>query len=593
VSKEFPSGTIALAVAFLALAMVAGGFPEEIAARFRPLADVPPDVSFKAATAVVRALSLPFALIGAVGFLSTFCSDRQRQLWPWSVAVATALAYISLQSVLWDWTIDDAAITFAYSENLVRGHGLVLHQGLPPEEAYSSTLWMLMLALARWVGFPIDGAAKVLGAAFATAATLIAMRMSTKILRDSSDAVLLLVCAIVVLGAPFVVWSSSGLEHGLQALLFVTIATLPMFAKNAIWSTALCLCALVLLRPESPLIVVATLGVYALDRFPSGLRATLRLWPLLILPIMASLSLLMFRLHYFGALFPNPYYAKAQTANFFRVINFVGGGWGYVFDWLSSSRTFLLVPVLLLGVPWRSELSVRLACALVLAQLVFVLYAGGDWMMEFRFIAPILPLLAVAVAAALDFLSTRFAARHITYVTAVIAVVLAFGTIAELRTSRATPTTPTAVVAAIGDEFVKLARRLNIEHPTLADHDAGGTSWAANIDVVDLGGLGDRAIAQHMSDPDFMRHYIFVERRPTFIFGSATHFAAGSSGFSRMTEFAEQYVPVTFLDLPYMKADLCHIRRDLVHEAPGISLVKIDGRVTAVIVADDKATQKN
>lgn len=573
----------AIAVALLASGVVAAFRPSVLAAHFRPPGVVQPDVVLGAAVTVVQALALPFLLIGIVGLMTLYVTERRRQLLQWLVAGAATLAYISMQWAFSNWTVDDAAITFAYSENLVRGYGLVLHQGRPPEEAYSSTLWMLILALARWAGFQIDVAAKILGVALGAAAVFVTMRLCTK-LQDKPNYVSLMAAAVVCLGAPFVIWTCSGLEHALQALLFVIIAALPMFSRRTEWPTAACLGALVLVRPETPLIVAATVGVYAFDRFSAGRSALVRLWPLVAVPLVVGAALLTFRLSYFGDPLPNPYYAKATTATFLRVFNIVGGGWGYVIDWLSSSGVYLIVPIVLLGFPRNASLTVRLACALIAAQLVFVLYAGGDWMGEFRFIAPILPLLAAVLAAALDELGARFPRHEFQLVTVVVLVFLSVGTASSLQTFRAAPTTPTSIVTAIGKQFVELAKRLGVEHPTLAHHDAGGTSWAADIDIIDLGGLGDRAIAKHMHDAAFMRHYLLVERRPTFVFGAATLFAAGFTQFYKMPEFKEQYVPLKFPGLPYMNADLCYIRRDVVHEAPGISLVKENGRTVAVVV---------
>jgi len=300
-----------------------------------------------------------------------------------------------------------------------------------------------------------------------------------------------------------------------------------------------------------------------------------------------GIGLLAFRLWYFGELYPNPYYAKASEATFLRILNFVGGGWSYVFDWLSNSGAFVLVPLFLLGTSLCAGLTIRLAGALTSAQFLFILYAGGDWMSSFRFVAPILPLLAIVLAAALLHLGQRFSSSRVEITALVLAWLLGVRTVVDLQHFRAAPTTPTSVVTAIGQEFIKLADRLGIEHPILAHHDAGGTSWAAGIDLIDLGGLGNRAIAQHMRDTEFMRRYLFVERRPTFIFGADTLFAAGLTGFHRMPEFTQQYVTVRFPGRGHMQAPLCHIRRDLVRKTAGIVLVEEHGHLVAVIVNDE------
>ena len=590
IARQKQSRTIglALAAAFVAIAIASFFWPNVIADRLRPTSGLQPDTSIDAAVSVVRALALPFLLIGAE-ILVVNVAAKQNRMVPWSIAIAAALAYLSVQWLFWDWTVDDAAITFAYSENLVRGAGLVLHAGQAHEEGYSSTLWMLILACASWLGFRIDLAAKVLGVVLGALCVLTTMYVCTILENKSHSRMPLLLAAVVCVGAPFIIWSGSGLEHPLQALLFVVIVALPLFNIPLIWPTALCLGALTLLRPETPLVVVAVVATYVIDQASAGRRALIRLWPMIAAPIFVGAALLIFRLYYFGVPYPNPYYAKASTATFVSVFNIFGGSWGYVIDWLSSSGAFLLVPLILLGAPWRPGTTVRLAIGLILAQLLFVLYARGDWMAEFRFLSPILPLVSIVVVAALVNLYDQFSRFHLNFVTGIIIVFLGIGTIAGLHSFRAQPTTPTSTVTAIGEVFVRLAHRLGIEHPILAHHDAGGTSWGANIDVIDLGGLGDRAIARHMNDAAFIRHYLFVERRPTFIFGSARTFAAGYTHLDRMPELAEQYVPLRFPGLPYMKSDLCYIRRDVVREARGVSLDKINGDLVAVVVDSEIA----
>ncbi|HEX7479520.1 MAG TPA: hypothetical protein VF331_17075 [Polyangiales bacterium] len=49
-------------------------------------------------------------------------------------------AYLPLTLIFRDWAVDDAAITYAYSDNLARGLGLVLNAGRLPEEAHCNTL---------------------------------------------------------------------------------------------------------------------------------------------------------------------------------------------------------------------------------------------------------------------------------------------------------------------------------------------------------------------------------------------------------------------------------------------------------------------
>lgn len=215
---------LALCAASLGLAALSAWRPELLAAR----ADHP------GALAVASPLwlgCLGVALLAGTCALSHAPTPRR-------LAVATTLAGLLLYAggalPLRDWLIDDAGITFAYAKHLAEGHGLVSQPGHAPEEGYSNTLWTLALALAHALGADVPTTAKLLCAllgaacvalvAFATARTVAVGR--------APCAWDLLAPLAVALGAPFLVWSTSGLEHGLQALCMLLMALAPLLAAR-------------------------------------------------------------------------------------------------------------------------------------------------------------------------------------------------------------------------------------------------------------------------------------------------------------------------------------------------------------------------
>jgi hypothetical protein len=491
------------------------------------------------------------------------------------VGLLTVAGYVSLTTCLSDWMVDDAAITFAYSKNLATGHGLVIHPGHLPEEGYSNTSWMLILAAARKLGADIAVTAKRACVGFGALAVALSLFICYQLAERRLRFGLIALGMTVCLGAPFLIWSSSGLEHSLQAAMLAIVVAAPFAPRFQRLLIAGALAVLVLTRPEAPL-VVAFVGAVLILREPSRRQVTASLqkyWLVLVFPAATWLGLMVFRLAYFHDPMSNPYYAKAGEANWLRVVNFVGSGWSYLSGWLADARTWLIIPVALIAPFRRAPLAQQLAVAVCLAQLMFVLFVGGDWMGCYRFVSPALPILAVLIVGAVAEAGKRWSRLSSNLFCFILVWFLGIGTITQLTVFCAHPTTPTAVVAEIGETFVDLGHRLGIERPLLAHHDAGGTSYAAGIDLLDLGGLGDRIVAKHMGDREFMRRYIFVERRPTFIFGSSRTFAAGATEFYRMPEFSD-YVPLRFPGRPFMKADLCHVRRDAIHAVPGVREVK-------------------
>ena len=531
------------------------------------------------------------ALVAAVGVLAWTAGLR------WAspvaqIAAASALVsacFLALTAVFADWHIDDAAITYAYAENLVRGHGLVLHPSQAPEEAYSNSLWLLILAGARALGASVHGSAKVLSAllGIATVAGVFATLRSTN--RAAPSGVGVALVGATLLATPFAVWSTSGLEHALQGLLFVAIvahASTPAADEGRLgWPTA-ALCALVLLRPEAPLVVAAVALAYGARAWQrtGHAAAALGAWPLAVAPAATLGALLLFRWLYFEQLLPNPYYAKATEATPLRLLNVVGGGWHYVLGWLRDGGALALLPVLLLARWHRAPFALWVVGAIVSAQLAFVVSVGGDWMGAWRFLCALIPLLAIAVGWALADLESRELGAGVGRVALLCCGVLVWCNAMQLAAFRGHPTTPADNVARIGLHFVDLAQRLGIDAPRLAHHDAGGTSYVARIDLLDLGGLGSRDIALRRDDPERLRRYILEEQRPDFVFGSATTFAAGWSGFHRTEAFQRDYVRLVFPGERLMRGALCHVRRDRVREGPGLVVEHEDGRVSGLRV---------
>lgn len=62
------------------------------------------------------------------------------------VFVAVILFVLMLLYV-WNFTVDDAFISFRYSEHLANGFGLLWNIGQPPVEGYTNFLWVVIIAV--------------------------------------------------------------------------------------------------------------------------------------------------------------------------------------------------------------------------------------------------------------------------------------------------------------------------------------------------------------------------------------------------------------------------------------------------------------
>ena len=511
--------------------------------------------------------------------------------------VVAAAVYGCLSLLLADWIIDDAAITFAYADNFASGHGMVLHPNLPAEEGCSSLIWLLTLAGCQRMGLDIASAAKWVGWGLGLGSLLAVMIGSSVALRDRRPPEGRLIVLAIALGAPFVVWTNSGLEHSLQAFMFVLMVVSPLITRHHATLVGWCLGLLVLTRPETPLLALVVFCLYCQTWRAEGLniRAIVRKGALMFLPVvLAGVGLLLLRILYFGDLLPNPYYAKASNSNLLRILNVVGGGWHYLWRWFADSGALCVLGVWLLGGSRKAPLPEKLAWGLIGGQLTFVIIVADDWMGQYRFIAPILPVFALATAWSLNRLAARVDEAKLRTVLIALCGVVAVNTTSSLLDFLRNPTTPMDAVADVGRRFDYLARELGVDHPTLAHHDAGATSYINRIEVVDLGGLGSRVIAKHMSDRAFMADYLLEKRKPTFMFGARHNFAAGLSKFYKDPRFKERYVPIRFVRrgevvMTARARSLCHVRRDLLeNHSPRVELKRFeDGKTWAVVELPD------
>lgn len=275
----------------------------------------------------------------------------------------------------WDYSMDDAFITFTYAENMVDGHGLVFNVGDKPVEAYSNSLWMFLLAGLYLVGLPTVLAAKVLGVAFFAAAGWLWFWYFG---RDNSNygwlaGPLFLACPLT----PF--WAVSGLELGLHA--FAIAAAIVFMLRRSRWS-CLFLALIVWGRPEG-FITAATMimAIMATDLFKKNFRLKKYLWQIITI-ILAIAAITAFRLIVFGRPLPNTFYAKTEEIGF------------YVFALIGMVVRFLPIFVLLLGGAYyaiKDRFSDRtLVICLVIFFAQFIVSTMVDPVMNylFRYMSP-------------------------------------------------------------------------------------------------------------------------------------------------------------------------------------------------------------
>jgi len=288
-----------------------------------------------------------------------------------------------------DSLIDDAYIVFRYADHLLAGHGPVFNVG-ERVEGFTSPLWLLLLAAARALGLRYETAVFVLGTTFAVATLAPAFALARRVAPPAAAIAAPLLLAV---HPGFAMWAVHGLETSL--FVFVTAcAVWAAFSNRSLAAGALAGLAF-WTRPEGALWALALAALPAFGRRWKDAVVLLAAFAALAIPLEAA------RVVYYGALFPNTYYAKA------------GGGLGRLGFGLSYAKTFLishaLVVLAALLAAWKvvrgdHRTPVVFACVFGAAWSAYVVWMGGDAFPGYRFWLPVLPLAGILLA---DVLASR------------------------------------------------------------------------------------------------------------------------------------------------------------------------------------------
>ncbi len=508
-------------------------------------------------------LLLPLRVRRVDGLLSRLSA------WDAGVVLAAFAIYLAHASMLGDWIMDDAGISFVYARNLAAGYGLVSQPGRAPVEGFSNPLWVLLMVPFFWAGvFDPIWTPKVLSAGLVLVTLGYLYDASRRILGSRFLSGVL--CALLVTNTPFAVWTISGMENPLYALLAVLMFWFLVRSPARLPEIMGVLTGLAALtRPEGvlyvlvcPLYLAVKLHLQERGDRPD-LRNTARclarfLWPFLLL----AGGYEVFRILYFGDIVPNTYHAKASGSlrreALVRLLLLEGYPWDKTIEFW---QIFLgrLALVSLLGVvaslafAWGARAWDGMKWSVVLLLLPvwlgFVLLPR-DWMGEYRFATNAVPfiylLLLMVGQLWAEGLPLRGGWRYVALL--LIALVFLGASVRRhfVRTQRfaANPPTPfKVIVEKYGRRFDEYAALLGLERASVLLPDMGGTLYSSSLTVYDLGALTDRTIALTMrKNQSAFYDYVFDEIRPTFI---VTY-----SGWAQFADldgdprFRRDYVPI-------------------------------------------------
>lgn len=307
---------------------------------------------------------------------------------------------------------DDPFITFRYAFNLLRGFGPVYNVG-ERVEGFSSPLYVLVSAVLLKIGPTVDilFKAKLLGLALACAVLAQTRRLGRRTGLSEGECVGAQI--LITLNVNFALAAVNGLETMLYVCLILAAASAFLDEcrgqGSGVWS-ATWLFAALLARPDAILLFAAALCARAVwvrrQRLPwLGLLR----WALVFL--VPGVLMLVARVAYYGELLPNTFYAKDVEIKrgltegalyLIRPLSPIGWDphtflhWGSLPLKAQQLGGAVFWGLFFLGV-WRlrGRISGAMLTVFIGALMVFVLRCGGDWMPGWRFMVPVLPLVAV------------------------------------------------------------------------------------------------------------------------------------------------------------------------------------------------------
>lgn len=432
------------------------------------------------------------------------------------VAVAMSLAYS------WHYlpeVMDDALISYRYSERLLNGHGLTWNDG-EFVEGYSNLFWVLIIAAGGLVQSDLILVGWVVGL-IANICVLVALVWT---FGQSPGASLFSVISGLImlsLSGAFAFWGVSGMETSLVgALLAWALATTHRMRSDT-WSwicPALLLAFLSITRPDGILFAASiAIALVVRDGFN---RASIQLAArLLSLPFAFFFAQIAFRLVYYGALVPNTAYAKLA----FTVDRVLLGSL-YLTKGALVNSVPLLVMLAVALLLWRSQRWQVLRGALLFlvpgfAWLAYVAVVGGDFFPFQRHWQPALVCFAFALSSLVGGLLHVALGRFVTLATAAAALyVVSQNSIAvelELGQELRLETVLSNIKKALSSytensrgqdghwytqckasgQFLRTA--FGSQRPLLAVYRAGCLPYTTQLPSLDMLGLTDSYIAHH------------------------------------------------------------------------------------------------
>lgn len=293
---------------------------------------------------------------------------------------------------------DDSHITYSAAKFFADGDGIKNINGEAVEQG-SSFLHVVMLGLLHALsGISLS----TLGPLFSLVLAIVCLPVTYVLAQKLGVRNYALPLWLLSLSTAFTYWSMGGLESTLAALtILYCVFTFKVFLFDrqiikSLFHLILSITAFLLVRPESFFVLIAALLAIAIFSIYEVNRNEVlkKLAYILVCVVIIFTIICMLRLSYFGQIFPQPVYAKADDFSLVKL------GFGLAY-FLYAGQLSIIIYTLILVIPLYNFFKKKpinsfylvVSLGFVLAYLSFIVTSGGDWMGGGRFFVPVLPLM--------------------------------------------------------------------------------------------------------------------------------------------------------------------------------------------------------
>ncbi|MGX7828397.1 hypothetical protein ACTG9Q_25235 [Actinokineospora sp. 24-640] len=421
--------------------------------------------------------------------MRTFLDRHGRQV---TLVASLGAVFLAGCWAAWFFTIDDAFITFRYSENLAEGSGPVWNLGEDPVEGFTNFAWMLWHTPFAWLGLPLETVAKVTSLLIGLAVVaLLATQPGGRLGR-------LVAAGAFLLFVPTYFHVTGGLETVAFAAVLLRAVVVGLRVLDGrpvrVWEPPALLLLAGMLRPEGAVAALPALAVWLWHN-----RRERAAWVWTAAAAVVGGAYFAWRWSFYGHPFPNTFYVKFG--------NVAAGGL-----WLWATA-IALAPLLVLTLSLLARSSTRRAGALIVSTVAaaYLTYAVSGPTMDYvhRFAFHAFPVLCLGAGLAVSGWRPRWLAA-VAGVAAVVGVAAAGVRVPDL-----------SVIAVYGPDLqrahVAIGRGLAqagvpAEARTIAVSDAGAIPYYSDWTTIDYIGLNSEPIAHGANPTD-----VVTAARPTVV----------------------------------------------------------------------------